>query len=460
MKRNISIIILAAGKGTRMYSDAPKVLHTVCGRSMLLRVIDAVSVLSPEKIVVVVGYGAEAVQAELQGISNVETVLQAEQNGTGHAVQCALSGAEITSDEVLILPGDVPLIDSKDLLTLCESKAGNAVSFLTCDHPAPAMLGRVVRDDNGDVEAIVEYKDCSEKQKSISEINSSVYLASKDFLEKSVAALKNNNAQKELYLTDIVAAASKDGGVVACKVENYFSLSGANNRYELHQLEAARRAEIVKELMVSGVTIEDPSAVYIDEGVVVEPDTYLGAGTRLRGSTKILSGAVIEGNSLIVDSSVGAGTNVKLSCYIEESTIEANCNIGPYAHLRPGSVLKENVKVGNFVETKKVTLEAGAKANHLTYLGDAHVGEAVNIGAGTITCNYDGYNKFKTEIKAGAFIGSNTALVAPVVVGEGAIIGAGSTISKDVPADALVVERAKERTLEGWAAQKRKKEEK
>ena len=460
MKRNLQIIVLAAGKGTRMKSELPKVLHSVCGRSLIERALLAVSGLNPTKITVVAGYGEDQLRAELDRIGiDAQVVIQAEQNGTGHAAQVALAELKDDDGDVLIVSGDAPLLSTDTLEIVCERSAeADAELVLVSSYPEdPSGFGRIIRDSSGQVSAIVEHRDCTPEQLGVGETNASVYLAKFSFLQKALGSLSSNNAQGELYLTDIVHFATNNSiSIDAVVAQNHDEVAGANSRYELSLLEKARRAQINRELMESGVSMEDPAAAYIDEGVVVEPDSFIGAGTRLQGKTIVKAGAQLLGESIIRDSEIGTGTTIKLGCMIDNAKVHANCMVGPFAHLRPGSVLEDGAKVGNFVETKKAHLHKGVKASHLSYIGDAEVGEDANIGAGTITCNYDGYNKFLTVIEEGAFIGSNTALVAPVRVGARAVIGAGSTISKDVPADALGVERAEQKNIEGWAKKKRK----
>ena len=465
---SLQAVILAAGKGVRMQSAVPKVLHPVGGLSMLHRAVRSVATLNPSRIAVVVGDREALVREELKRISSsvrlqdgaLTPVVQSEQRGTGHAVQVALPELDSRAP-VLILPGDVPLLTGDDLKRLISSHyadTNRAVSFLTCDHPKPGGLGRVVRDTSGAVEAIVEFRDCTPSQQQISEINSGIYVVESSFLREALSSLRPENAQGELYLTDIISFACSAGqSVHAEKLDSHTHLSGANNRYELSLLDRALRDRIVRRWQDAGVTFEDPDTSYIDENATIGQDSFIGAGTRLVGTSTLGRQVVVEGNSLIRDSTVGDGTRVKLSSYIDQSTVGEECQIGPFAHLRPNSLLKDGVRIGNFVELKNTTLEKGAKASHLSYVGDAHVGQDANIGAGTITCNYDGFTKAQTKIDSGAFIGSNSCLVAPVTVGEGAVVGAGSTITKEVPADALGVTRADQVVVSGWAEKRRKK---
>jgi len=461
---SISAIVLAAGKGTRMHSDLPKVMHTVCGVSLIERTIRALLPLNLNEIVVVIGYQADLVKKEIEKIGErlnvtdkIKIVVQKEQLGTGHATQVAFSELNKDNKTALIIPGDVPLIDAELLSDFVEqfSKAKSTVSCLTTNIDNPFGYGRIVRDSDANVVAIVEEKDCSDQQKSISEINSSIYIANTDFLETSLGKLSPQNAQKEYYLTDIVALASQQNlKVSAMCCNDPIKVSGANNRLELQRLEQHRRTQLNNNLMLSGVTLADPATAYIDEDVIIEPDSTIGAAVTISGKSSIASGSIVQSNTHIRNSTIGHGSVIKSFSYLDNATVGNNCQIGPSAHLRPATHLEDDVKIGNFVETKNSQLKQGAKANHLSYLGDATVGEGANVGAGTITCNYDGKTKSKTVIEAGAFIGSNSALVAPVTIGNGAFVGAGSTITKDVPKNALAIARAKQVNLEDRAKKK------
>ncbi len=463
----LEVVILAAGKGTRMKSKLPKVLHRVCGQSLLARVLRAASGLSPKRIVVVAGYEFERVSQEvsalreypfLKGIE-LEVVNQEEQKGTGHAAQVGLSKVSEKASAVLILPGDSPLIREQDLQPLLDEAQAKTIDLclLSCKHPEPSGFGRIIRDASGEIVGIVEEKDCSDEQRLVEEINTSIYLCAREFLQQALAQLDTKNAQGELYLTDIVAhAVSSAAPLSSVTTEEVEPVLGANTRFELSKLEAFRRAQINQEWMEKGVTLEDPEHTYIDEDVVIGEDCSLGAGTKLRGHTTIANDVYVEGQSLIIDSKIGESSTIRLSCEIESSKIGDHCVIGPFAHLRPGSFLWDKVKIGNFVETKKAELYHGVKVNHLSYIGDAEVGGGTNIGAGTITCNYDGSKKkHKTKIDAGCFIGSNSALVAPVEIGQGAYVAAGSTITQSVPKGSLGVARGQQRNIDGWAERKK-----
>ncbi|MDD2943235.1 MAG: bifunctional UDP-N-acetylglucosamine diphosphorylase/glucosamine-1-phosphate N-acetyltransferase GlmU [bacterium] len=471
-KSDLEVIVLAAGKGTRMCSRRPKVLHSVCGRSMVERVARAVAGIStidpvntPARIVFVVGYCAEEVEAEISRLKSLEefqgiellTVLQSEQKGTGHAVQVAMPQLGKEARRVLILPGDVPLLCSKTLSLLFAS-APRPLSVMSCEHPEPLGFGRILRNTSGEPYGIVEHRDASEAERQILEINSGIYLAEKEFLSQALSNLESNNAQGELYLTDIVSFAAREHlPVEVVLAPSHIELSGANSIAELSELEEIQRKRIIENHMNAGVTFVSPNQVVVDEGVKIGADTLIGLNSRLLGDTVIGAGVLIEGDGLIVDSTVADGARLLLGCYIEASQIDSGCVIGPYAHLRPGTRLESGVKIGNFVETKKSLLRRGSKVNHLSYIGDAEVGEDANVGAGTITCNYDGLKKSRTIIGAKAFIGSNTSLVAPVEVGPGAIVGAGSVVTKNVPENALAVTRAEQRNISGWALQRKRK---
>lgn len=446
-------IILAAGKGSRMLSELPKVLHKVCGQSLILRTIYALKKAEISKQVVVVGHGKELVQEEIDssGVSDIITAIQKEQLGTGHAAKSGLSAA--TEETLIILPGDVPLL-CPDVISgaIIEFEKTSAdILFVSFVASKPYAFGRILRDSSDKVLGICEEKDCTKEQKKIKEVNAGVYVCKKAFLEKALDSLKSNNAQSEYYLTDIVGfAAENDYKLTAFVSTNELSLAGANSRAELSVLEKIRRKEINEEFMLSGVSFEDPEAAFIDEGVQIGPDSFIGAGTRLKGKTELAEFVYIEGNSIVQDSKVGAKTKIKLSSTILDSEVGSNCSIGPCAQLRPGTKLGSDVKIGNFVETKKSILEDGVKAGHLSYLGDAEIKKNVNIGAGTITCNYDGTNKHKTIIKEDAFIGSNSCLVAPVEIGDNAYVGAGSTITKDVPDKSLAIARNRQEIKKNW----------
>lgn len=460
------VLILAAGKGTRFKSALPKVLHKVSGFSLLERVIRAVAkadIAQNAKIetLIVKGSGHEDVEKELVRLSakysnlSIRSVLQVEQKGTGDAVRVAVS--LLGPERLLILPGDCPLLTSSSINEIVTKDKGASLSVISCEPPSPFGYGRIIKNSSGKFLKIVEEKDANAEEKLIGEINSSLYLGSVEFIKEALLSLKPNNAQGELYFTDCVSYGVVNNKLVdSIKLDNWLDLAGANTRAELSSLEQEARARINLRVMEAGATLENPTNTFIDEGVEVGADVYLGSGSKLYGATKIFNNVSIDGDTLIVDSIVEEGTHIKFGSMIESSEIGPACVIGPFAHLRPKSKLAREVHIGNFVETKASVIGPGSKANHLSYIGDAEVGSGVNIGAGTITCNYDGVLKHKTTILDGASIGSNSSLVAPVVIGKGAYTGAGSVITKDVPANSLAVGN-KQKIIPDWVSVNRKK---
>jgi bifunctional UDP-N-acetylglucosamine pyrophosphorylase/glucosamine-1-phosphate N-acetyltransferase len=461
--KSLGVIIMAAGKGTRMQSQLPKVLHQVCGRTLIERTIRAAAGLEPQEILVVVGYGSEQViseiervQKELSGDILISHALQAEQNGTGHAAQIGYDGFQKQHNSILIISGDTPLLDT-ETLSMLTSASSSELCFMSAHYPYPKGFGRVLRSENGKILGIKEDKDCSEEELSIQEINVSLYLAEASFLQRALASLEDGNAQNEFYLTDIVAYAVEQGdGIEGVCIDNAMPVLGANSRAELSNLEAYRRDQIIFELMDKGVAFEDVGTTFVEEDVTIGPDSYIGACSWLKGKTKIAENVCIQGNCYIVDSEIGSRSEIRFSSALEKVSIGCDCLIGPFARLRPDTTIDDEVKIGNFVETKKAHFAHGAKASHLSYIGDAKVGADANIGAGTITCNYDGKNKHLTEIGAGSFIGSNSALVAPVNIGEGSYVGAGSVITSNVPKESLGISRSRQKVIEGWAKRKNK----
>ena len=451
----LSVIILAAGQGTRMCSDSPKVLQLLAGRPMLAHVLDTSHALRAGDITVVYGYGGELVPHTCGGDGS-RWVQQAEQLGTGHAVQQAMPETP-DANQVLVLYGDVPLLTTATLQRLISATAENEVSLLTVDLDDPAGYGRIIRVD-GNVTAIIEEKDATEKQRAVKEINTGVMIASGKKLRDWINAIDNNNAQGEYYLTDVVASAVADGTTVnAVKATDWVEVMGINDKKQLAEAERALQIRQVDELMQQGVGFADPSRVDIRGKLICGKDVFIDVNAVFEGDVSLGNGARIESNNLIRDSELGVGTVVHSNCHLEGATTGDNCEIGPFARLRPGAVLANNVKIGNFVEIKKSTIAAGSKVNHLTYIGDAEIGTGVNVGAGTITCNYDGVNKYKTTIGDNVFIGSGVNLVAPVEIGKGATIGAGSTITKAVPDGQLVLERSKQVSVPGWKRPTKKK---
>lgn len=442
-------IIMAAGKGTRMKSDLPKVVHLAHSKPMIIRIIDALNALNTEENVLILGHKKEKV-LEVLG-PDVSYVVQEEQLGTGHAVKQAVPKLENYQGDVLIINGDIPLIRKETLIDFYnEYKKENADAIiLSAVFENPFSYGRVLKDGNK-VLKIVEEKEANEEQKKIKEINAGVYIFKSQDLVKALAQINNNNEKGEYYITDVIEILSNDNKkVISYSLEDSMEIQGVNSKVELALVSKVLRERKNTALMEEGVILIDPANTYIEDEVKIGRDTTIYPNVTLQGNTEIGENCEILSGTRIIDSKVYDNVRIE-SSVIEESIVENGVTIGPYAHLRPKSHLKENVHIGNFVETKKSTLEKGVKAGHLTYLGDAHVGEKTNIGAGTITCNYDGKNKFKTEIGQEVFIGSDTMLVAPVSIGDNSLIGAGSVITKDVPSDSLSVERSKQIIKEGW----------
>ncbi|HEX7705045.1 MAG TPA: bifunctional UDP-N-acetylglucosamine diphosphorylase/glucosamine-1-phosphate N-acetyltransferase GlmU [Thermoanaerobaculia bacterium] len=459
MNEQLEVIILAAGLGTRMKSSTIKILHPACGRPIVEYVLDLASGLSPHPPVMVIGHQREAVQQRVG--ERARYAIQEQPLGTGHAVLQAAAqlGREgLAGRQVLILSGDVPLTRASTLEKLLDlhRAAGNSLTLMTMRLHDPAMYGRIVRDESGAVLRIVEAKDASPDERQIDEVNAGVYLFQGDHLLDHLEGLSNSNAQGEYYLTDLVATLRDSGqGVGALLVDDPIEALGVNSRAELAQVEAEIQRRVVDALMTAGVTFRNPSTVVIDSSVTIGADSVVYPFVTIEGSTRIGSGCVIEPGTHLVNVTVGDDVHIKSGTVAEDAVIESGASVGPYAHLRPGTHLGRNVKVGNFVETKKAVFGEGAKASHLSYIGDAEVGAGANIGAGTITCNYDGVRKHKTMIGEGAFIGSDSQLVAPVTVGRGAYVGAGSTITKNVPDEALALSRTPQKNIEGWARRKK-----
>jgi bifunctional UDP-N-acetylglucosamine pyrophosphorylase/glucosamine-1-phosphate N-acetyltransferase len=451
----MAAVVLAAGQGTRMKSARPKVMHELCGRPMLHYVVEAAQATGALDVIAVVGHGRDEVTAYLKRSfgDRVHTALQEQQRGTGDAARCGLSALPDGADLVLILCGDTPLLEASEL-ALLERALGTegssaVVAMLTAELPDPTGYGRILRDEAGRVTAIREQRDCTPEQAAIREINAGVYLARVDFLREALGALSPNNAQGELYLTDIVEAAARRGGATAVKVKNHASLAGINDRAQLAAAEEILFDRIANAHRRAGVTIR--GSARINAGVIIEPDAMIEHGAVLRGATHIKAGALIDVGAVLTDTVVEPGANVKPYSICTGSVIGDRAQIGPFSHLRPESRIEAEAHIGNFVETKKTLVRRGAKANHLAYLGDGDIGEGANIGAGTIFCNYDGFKKHKTEIGENAFIGSDSQLIAPVRVGAGAYVGTGTTVTKDVPPDALAISRVRQENKEGYA---------
>ena len=454
----LSVVILAGGQGKRMNSDLPKALQPLAGRPLLSHVINCAGALAPDSIHVVYGHGGEQVRQAL-GDASVQWALQAEQLGTGHALMQAMPS--IADDEtVLVLYGDVPLVRSETLTQLVAQAGERSIAVLSVILDDPAGYGRVLRDAAGNVVRIVEEKDATAKERGIREVNTGLLAAQAGHLRRWLGSLRNDNAQSEYYLTDVVVAAVKDGfrinGVVARDVTEVL---GINDKVQLAEVEAAHRRRKANELMLAGVTLADPARLDVRGTVSVGRDVYIDVNVVLVGDVKLGDRVRIGPNCYLRDCEIGADTELFPNCVMDRAVIGTGCQVGPFARLRPGTVLHRDVHIGNFVEVKKSEIGAGSKANHLTYLGDAVVGAKVNVGAGTITCNYDGANKWRTDIGDGAFIGSGTMLVAPIQIGSKATIGAGSVITKPAPADKLTLERGRQVTIEGWKAPVKKKPE-
>jgi bifunctional UDP-N-acetylglucosamine pyrophosphorylase/glucosamine-1-phosphate N-acetyltransferase len=455
----VAAIVLAAGKGTRMKSGLVKILHPVAGRPMIDWPLDAARGAGASPVALVVGHQAEAVRERFQGAPDIRCALQAEQLGTGHAVSCALPALTGFSGTVLILCGDTPLLRSATLDALVAfHRAGEAtVTVLTARMDNPHGYGRVLRDGGGRVLRIVEQKDATADECAIREINSGIYCMEAGFLLDNIGALGNNNAQKEFYLTDLVAMAAGQGApCLAMEIDDADEIMGVNDRAQLAQAGRILRRRINRDLMLSGVTLVDPEQTYIDQGVIVGPDTVIHPNCSISGATVIGSGCLVEGGVSISSCRIGDGCRIKAGSVLEDSELCNDVAVGPMAHLRPGTLLNDHVKVGNFVETKKTVMGEGSKASHLTYLGDARIGRDVNIGCGTITCNYDGVNKHRTVIDDNVFVGSDVQLVAPVRVGANSLIAAGTTVTRDVPVGSLAISRTPQVNREGWRIRKKR----
>ncbi len=448
---DLAAVVLAAGKGTRMKSERAKVLHEIAGRPLLFYPLLAAKAAGCEKISVVVGHQGDEVEAALADLE-VDCVWQTEQLGTGHALLCAAEKLRGFSGDLLLLCGDVPLLSAETVAQLLalHRDEGAAVTVLTANLPAPQGYGRILRDGKN-VTAIVEEKDASAEQRAICEINTGTYVFAADFVFSVLPQLGKENAQGEYYLTDVVAAAANAGRKTRalCLADSNEAL-GINDRLQLAEAGRLMRQRINQQLMLDGVTLIDPLTTYVDAGVEIGSDSLLHPGVIIRGKTRIGHNCIVETGAQIDSSEIADHVHVKNGSVIEEAQIGPNCKIGPMAHLRAGTVLLGDNKIGNFVETKKARLGEKSQASHLTYIGDAEVGKNVNFGCGTITCNYDGVNKHKTTIEDDVFIGSDTQFIAPVHIGRNSLIGAGSTITRDVPADSLALSRAAQKVIENW----------
>ncbi len=445
----LGVVILAAGKGTRMRSALPKVLHPLGGRPLLAHVLDAASALGAAQVCVVYGHGGEQVPAAFPDAHAV-WVEQRERLGTGHAVMQAMP-AMAGMDRVLILYGDVPLIEPETLNRLVDDSAQTTLGLLTMRLADPSGYGRVVRDKSDRVLRIVEQKDASAAERSITEVNTGIIVAEQASLAGWLGRIGNDNVQHEYYLTDVIGLAVEDGVEVAtAEPETLEEVAGINDRAQLAALERHHQRGLAEQLMLDGTTVIDPARLDIRGSLICDQDVVLDVNLVCEGRVRIGANSRIGPNCLLKDCTLGAGVEVQANSIIEGATVGAGARIGPFARLRPEAEIGVDCHIGNFVEVKKSRVGTGSKVNHLSYIGDAVIGAGVNVGAGTITCNYDGANKHLTRIEDQAFIGSNTALVAPVTVGAGATIGAGSVISRDAPADRLTLTRATQTTIEGW----------
>ena len=456
----LAVVILAAGQGKRMNSDSPKVLQPLAGRALLEHVVSRSRALKPSSLHVVYGHGGDVVRARVKD-TDLRWALQAEQLGTGHAVMQAM--ANVADDElVLVLYGDVPLIRADTLQRLIDAAGPKSVSLLTVMLDDPQGYGRILRNARGAIQKIVEQKDASKAQLRIREGNSGIMAAPAKLLRQWLKRLKNANAQGEYYLTEVIAMAVKDKiKVTPLVAPTTAEVLGVNDKTQLAELEALHRAERARELMLAGATLVDPARIDVRGEVTVGRDVFIDANVLLEGKVTLGDRVRVGPNVVLRDISIGADTVIHPNSVLEQSEVGTDCSIGPYARMRPGNRLGNRVHLGNFVELKKTTIADGSKANHLTYLGDSIIGERVNVGAGTITCNYDGANKMTTTIEDGAFIGSGNMLIAPVRIGKDATTGAGSTITREAPDGKLTLTRAKQVTLDGWKRpQKMDKEKK
>jgi bifunctional UDP-N-acetylglucosamine pyrophosphorylase/glucosamine-1-phosphate N-acetyltransferase len=445
----LEVIILAAGQGSRMQSRLPKVLHQLSGRPLVHYTLDAARAAGADRIHVVIGCGADAVEAAVQA-PDVQCHLQAQQKGTGHAVQQAI-GACHPDSTLLVLFGDVPLVSDTTLRAVVAAAAEGGIAMLSAEVEDPSGYGRVVRDDQGDFLAVVEHKDASLAQYQLREINTGVLAGKANRLNDWLSRIQNNNAQSEYYLPDVLALAKADGIAVAVVVsDSALDTLGVNTPQQLEYLERQHQQVLAEQLMTSGVLVADRTRLDIRGSLHCGRDVSIDINVLFEGQVILADEVTIGAHCVIRNATIEAGVQVRPFTHIDGAIIKSGAEIGPYARLRPGTEIGEQAKVGNFVEIKNVSLGTGAKANHLTYLGDATVGAWSNVGAGTITCNYDGANKYRTELGEGVFIGSNSTLVAPLSVASGGFVAAGSTITDDVSGDQLAVARGRQRNVEGW----------
>jgi bifunctional UDP-N-acetylglucosamine pyrophosphorylase / glucosamine-1-phosphate N-acetyltransferase len=455
--QQLGVILLAAGLGTRMKSAIPKMLHPLGGKPLFLHALGAALRLNPESAAVIVGHGADAVRQAYPD-SNLRWVVQSQQLGTGHAVLCAREAFDDFTGDLLILSGDVPLIKPTTLQSLVEQhrRSQAAVTVLTALLEKPQGYGRIVRNSDGRIAAIVEDKDASAEQKQLREVNAGIYVASAPFLFTALSGVKNNNRQGEYYLPDIITIGLAQGKIIeTMKAADAREMMGVNTREELAVMEKGLRESINRKWMLAGVTLKDPDTTYIDDSVTIGKDSVIGPNTQLRGKTAIGERCQIDGSAFLTDAEIADDVHIRFSVVMANCRVDQGAIIGPFAHLRPGTALGPGVHIGNFVETKEAKLGAGTKANHLTYLGDVTIGRDTNIGAGTITCNYDGFQKYKTKIGDRVQVGSDTTLVAPITLGDDVYVATASTVRHDISAGALVFNQREERVREGWTEKKR-----
>ena len=457
--KEIGVILLAAGQGIRMKSSVPKVLHPLAGKPLFLHTLEVAKQLKPSAIAVVIGHGAGAVRDAYRG-EDIAWVTQEQQLGTGHAVLCVRPILGGFCGDVVILSGDVPLIQERTLSAMVTThrEHGAAVTLMTALLDVPTGYGRIVRDANGEVTGIVEEKDATAAQRQIREVNAGVYVAAPQFLFAALQEVKNDNRQAEYYLPDVAAIGLREGKKIATfRVDEPGEMMGINTREELARMEKTLQERINCKWMAAGVTLKDPETTYIEEAVFIGKDTVIGPNSHLRGRTVVGERCEIDGSAYLTDAEIGDEVHLKFSVVLTSCRIDHGAIIGPFAHLRPGTALGPNVHIGNFVETKEAQLGEGTKANHLTYLGDVTIGRDSNIGAGTITCNYDGFQKYRTKIGDRVQVGSDTTLVAPISLGDDVYVATATTVRHDIPAGALVFNERQERTREGWTQEKRRK---
>lgn len=456
----LNIVILAAGLGKRMQSDLPKVLHRIAGKSMLAHVLDNARPLNPGRIVVVTGHGSERVQAAFASQNDIVFALQSPQQGTGHAVQQALPHLledKHADDVTLVLYGDVPMVQPATLKRLLDAR-GAGLALLTENVADPTGYGRIVRDASGSVLRIVEHKDASDIELAINEVNTGILAAPTAKLRDWLGRITNDNAQGEYYLTDIVALSVADGvPVQAAQPAASWETLGVNSRLQQAELERAWQREQARRLLEAGVTLADPERFDLRGELHCGRDVFIDVGCVFEGRVELGDGVHVGPHCVLRDASIGAGTRIEAYTHIDDAQVAGDARLGPYARLRPGAQIGAEAHVGNFVEIKKSVLGKASKVNHLSYIGDADIGTRVNVGAGTITCNYDGVNKFRTVIEDDAFIGSDTQLVAPVTVGKGATLAAGTTLTQDAPAGKLTLSRVRQTTVESWQRPQKKR---